>query len=715
MLEKIFKNYSLLFSFINELKVKYPSPEDAIIDYFAYMPILDTFVLCWSSFGFRDLNRVLIPKKNYPFNKLEINSEPWTESFSLNRSFFTENDITPQLKISGFNVTAYIPICSEDDYIGVIRIIGKDRLIDKFLTHDNLSLTKNLLLNKVNFRLDDIDHFAPIIGKWAGNIYFDEPEIATKNLLNLFSSFFNKSHNMFFAMDFDNNEIVYKFSTSKGTFDLLDGFRETLQNPQHIFSYVAKYGRTEMCLNFPEDIIKSARPHFHNWEPDDNELKKSFNNLELSYLAIPLKVDDYIVGVFLVIASRQPEIFNSASRFIQMCIKEMGFAIDKKSLGYAALSVKTKALPPLDAVKQFDTAEIALELISDIANKLLPFYKLEIGFMFISDMRDDTREGSVPVRSLAFLKSMIRDILTKKEIQIIPDFVRNDSSTKYSFLVIPIKTGLDFVIYIYGPTDIITTSSLRFALEEIQATLILSFESASSYFLSDHVINDMQTNLALWAQIHDLKNDTSDFGTEISRLMRIAENGNHDDLKDAVIATGNQFDQTIETWKEECDRILGKSFFRVCEKVNVEDIARSAYQIVREKYPDLALKVTFDLQSSSETAAITYGRELQAVLYELYRNTFKHFLRMEPGTLITEIKKNEEKDIIIITIFDDVYESGSLKTLKKALRPTSTSTLNKLLNRVVRRILHGEMFVAEYNYNKRPTVNISIPVQTKPH
>ena len=718
-LNSVFSRYVGMLHNLPNLQRLMPTKVFAIVDVFAHVPILHTHVLCWSSLTSRTTNRVFIPSSDPIVQTMKRLGRPVLLPRHEVAVEPGDNDVTMHISHPGLDAVAYVPVLAADRHrLGFVRIVGRrsELKVLGLIERQEVIIAQQPPRHPAALEPDLYPH---VLGRWAGSEFTRLSEAMKGDsvhvLLDAFSSFVGQSHNTYWHKDFHEETVAFAGSTTAGTEAILGRVKDPLRQPKHMFGIVARYGNAEFLPHFPEDLETTRSPNLRDWRPDDafSRLHESLGQNALSYYCIPLKVDDCVLGVFSLLTTRDQESFEASARFARSCIAEVGRTMDKRSLGHAITKIRQTAYKEYIAIAGMDPIAVGKQLMWDIASLLLPDAGISPGVLVIGQARE--KSSTIPRSAMALLEHRYWEILATQQIQVIPDDTRSTRPPpREGFLTIPITAGRACVLYLYGPLEVLAGRSLRAALEELQAVLYLAFDTASTFLTSESMVEELRASLNLWAHVHDLKNEVARFGNVMADLDHAGRSFPDKLLREEVSGVVLRFDDLIEPWKEKCDRLLDKSFYRHREQVSVYQTVATAYKRESERVPKLAALSQLEISCPQDIQILTYASELQIVLRELFRNVFKHFERTSAGRVFVEIGQHETGIPVSIAVTDSVHDPGEFERVEDALRSGTSSTLGRM-RKIVERLLEGNLWVQREQRGRNLSLVLRVPKEVKPH
>lgn len=700
-LNELFKNYFLCIAYCHtqDVEQKLESAGNTIlIDVFAHLPGLHSWILCWSTTGSNTVNRVFIPDTNAEFAVgLGASTMKVVHTLLDSKSpkVTTDTDVALLYRRQGMDTIAYCPLRSQrDGAFGIIRMIGRASDIAA------LGYPKGMPVRQITIpgtsNLPDPDLLPHVLGRWAGSVFgLRDTMKPLAVLLNAFSSFFPTAHAMYWKRDFENDEIIFHFSPSPNTARILQGLRAPMHSHDYMFAIVAERGASEIVDSFPEDLETDLRINASQWKETKyyNQLCQTLKTDIVSYIGIPLKVDDSVIGVVSVLTPRSMEHFQKAARFARASLSEMGRTIDKSAVSRASRIIRQFASEKAsNGRRKSDLIPLGRELVTKLASELIPFGAVSVGTIEARFGTEAAETSGLPLNVTKLIQKQFIELVVSERINL---FVVEPPPNRHphrGVLTVPAPAELPFVLYVTGPLSLLGGRSLRSALEQLQAVLLMSIAATGDQSWLD--------NLALWSQIHDIKNDTAAFGAPLADLLNVAQHGTRADLVEEVLTFKERFARTIADFEAACDQTLKHPEFRKRESVIIYDIVRRAWAAAIHTNPSSLRRCIGRYKGDRTLSAVTYPPLLECVLRNMLTNVVKHFERQAKfGTITFSCEKSEKGKEVLISITDDVSESGAYKKVNDILDdPESKETLRTRIKPLVERQLQGRVW-AEPNPN----------------
>lgn len=697
-------------------------PSKAIVDCFAIIPMMESVVICHNNTGHSIINRVFYDLKeewvkafldNDYTNYEKVVDLTESEKNKVNR------DVDYSLLIfnSEFDSLTYVPLLRDGKPFCVLRIIGSHQEILKLVDLFQTCLEKSPFENHSPLMPTDFDLIPHVLGRWAGIHFGRNGHVKSQEvLLECCNSFFTKGHMMFFSRDFKNGTVSFEGAPSEETKQIMKGVSAPLGSPDYMFSIISSHGVSEYIESFPKDLKSEIGGRSNTWKfsPKYTELVDVLGADELSLFGIPLKVDDAILGVYICLVDKKSSEFSECYRFARSCISEMGRTIDKVANSQTSkFLIDYAKSTDFRIEKSSDVANLGMQLVQKFVDTLLFFGELTIG----------SREASLDFQKLS------DDRLSDEANKIVERFIikTNNESPSISLyyiensqegvpiglMLVPIPAALPFVIYLSGPMALMKGRSLKSALTQLQAVLMLAFAEAELGGRFD--MGNIREHLALWSRIHDLKNDFSRLHTPLDSLLSVSENGSHADLKEEVVSIYKKLTSLVREFEGDTDLILRRSTIKKPQRINLykffNDTWRSSISATDGDEKPVGGKYVGD------TALEIYVSQMEfsMVIKNVFSNIFKHFSRCgKSGNVNVIVDLAHQGTMVTIKISDDIYEVNSLKRVKKILEETdSQHTLKRFIFPVVKRNLHGEIWAEEEPENRAVCMCLQIPVEAK--
>jgi hypothetical protein len=623
------------------------------------------------------------------------------------------------MRRKGSSTAAYVPFLKgERGVYSILRVIANPNQLNR------LGVTPAHIVEHfspcLQFTLKDSDLIAHLLGRWAGNLFTqrDKKRISVAVLLKAFASFFSYAHDAFYHRDFDSDNLSFYHSTNPKTTAFLTTVRASIRDRTRIFSIIAQRGAAEMIKNFPEDVHKEIRIHASQWKPADPyfRLLNDLGTDEVSYIGMPLKVDDAVIGVVTMLVAREEPNFYSAGRFIRTALSETGRTIDKTAISRTAHIIRQfAASKPSPSGERIHLPALGRELVTKLVNELLPFGSLKVGSHQLRPGVPEEECHGIDGEAATLINQQLLQTIRSSAIEVFVYHPSDKARPIQAVTLVPFPAALPFVLSITGSLALLTGRSLRTALEQLQAVLIVAL-AASEQLTSGGGDNEFwRAYLAVWAQVHDLKNRAASFHRPLHTLVATAEHGTYQDLTQEVDRFRDDFALTLRDFEIECDRILRGTGFRRLTKVQLPKLIEEAWTIIRI-YPEAIGKCTLSFADGPVLELDTFEWELKIVLENLFMNVIKHFQRTSFGITTVSAKLSEDESEVILKLWDNVPEDDAYaKTKASVTDAESQQTLSMFVRPIVERLLCGAIWVEEEPSLGTVVVVVKIPREIKPH
>lgn len=726
-LETVFRPYLAAVAFSHQIEIENKlraASARLFVDIFVHLPALNTWVLCWSAAASNTTNRVFISDSHVAFRATQESGRKirHMKHSSFSKDNTHEHDIALIARHHEQDIVAFVPISDiEGNCFATVRLIGREADLKFFGFSRDLPGYDFNLQSFHNLEIPDTDLLPHVLGRWAGSSFEQRGSKKTiEALLACFSSFFSTSRNMYFRRDFDDDKLFFHSSTFSDTQKLLESLKASIHDCSYMFSIVADRGAAEIVDDFPEDLSKDLRLNNNEWRPDAYyiKIKQQLRADLVSYIGIPLKVDDTVIGVFQLHTRRGEERFDEAARFMRSTLSEMGRTTDKKAMTRSSAIVR-KLSSPGTTPKRFDQAipNLSKKLVEELVRQIVSYGKLSVDSLEARlGGKLETAKGLSPSVS-NYLQNSLVDIVLAGAVTLFIASERNGIEPPRGVIVVPITAALPFIIYIYGPVALLTGRTLRTALEHVQATFNLALAATEVSANSSEEMANRRGHLKLWATIHDLKNRTATFATPLRNLVTISANGDHADLKNEVMEFKETFMRVLEHFELECNDILRGTYFRTISEQQIGNLLAQAVQVVVQ-FPDYRGRVQFVTNTPLMLKSLvkTYTQELEMVFKELIRNILQHFERVgKMGQVIIDVQQLNDSRLQI-RLSDTIAAGDDIRKVLRLLDDeTSHSSLKRQLKPTIEKLLQGEI-IAEHDLEHHSVAMIiKIPKEIIPH
>lgn len=705
-LNNVFKNYFTALAARSEssLESLYSKrSSDAIVDCFAVIPLLESAVICWSNTGHSVVNRVFYDLKKSWIEDIIRKDSPSLIKVVARHSFregdaSSDNDSSLSVKGKLMEYIACIPVYHGNNLFAIIRLIGSRELISD-LGYFDAGPSPKLEIKDIDPPAD-FDLVPHILGRWAGHQFnTDRRNESLKKMLNLFSTFFAKSHSMVYLRNFDNDYAEFACGGDTDTDEILHGLRAPLGSNDYMFSIVASQGASEVVDNFPEGLETRLRLNDAGWTTSDHfsKLMNRFEAKNCCYIGIPLKVDDAVLAVISILGPHDDLGFDSCYRFARSTLSEMGRAVDKVTSSQTARILHEHAVTASaqkDARR--DLAKLGTDLVEQLVRSLLFFGKIEVGCRQVRLGAESPADEIFPEEVIELVeRNLLLEIQESTSAISLHLLTKQDPDrAPRGLMLVPVPSVFPFLLYLVGPLALLKGRSLRCALIQIQSVLRVAF-SESDINARTFDIANWKEHLALWARVHDLKNDTSRFYQPLQKLLAVSENGDHNDLIEECRSFSESFASTIREFEAECDQILMKSGVRSLSEVKLFDLVGDAWRGLAKKLTWLDEPPRGSYFGDNQYTIFTSENELRLVIENLLSNVFDHFARLKVvGDVIITTKVDHKGEMLTLKIHDTLKERGCVKKVKKILEDKDTAyTLGRFIKPVVEKVLYGHIWV----------------------
>lgn len=728
-LKSLFKNYFLSVAHCHlplvESKLEKISGK-ILVDVFARMPELEAWTLCWSAPGSNTVNRVFIPQKDAAFHALTKQHFKihFAQLANFARKDIVDNDVALYCRKANVDTVVFYPLWSQEHGLfGVVRLIGNhaDLAAEGYTKDTHVEPSQAVC----NLDVPDSDLLPHILGRWAG-AFFGHRE-TTKPLavlLKSFGSFFPSSHVMYWTRDFEKNEIGFHFSPTPNTDRILSNFKASIHSHDYMFTIIAERGASEIIENFPEDLSTDLRINPSSWKPSSihGKLCDSLGIEMASYIGVPLKVDDCVIGVVSLLVKRDEPAFKDCARFVRSALAEMGRTVDKTAVIRTSRLIRQFVANKSGKAQQSkDLRDLGSGLVLNLVKELIPYGSSNVGVVQARVGGEEREVTGLPSGVAMSIQKQLIEFVLSEEIHL--KVVDSESAQMpiKGVMVIPIPSGIPFVLFIYAPLALLIGRTLRSAIQQLQAVLLVSIAASEKSSALGQDIGNWREHLALWAEIHDIKNATAAFSIPLMDLVQVAECGTISDIKTEVLEFKEKFSKTILGFEEKCDQTLSGAGFRQREDIIIYDVVRRAWFAILAKQDDVKKnsKARYVFETRPNLSAVTFSNELEIVVFNLLLNVANHFRRVGRYGNITikeKLIESPKGNEIMISISDNVSESNAADTINNILDdPYSKRTLKRYIKPVVERQLQGRIWAELNSEAGSAIVFLGIPQQVTTH
>lgn len=717
-LQQIFRSYLLSVAYCHDSKNEEWLESVGLkltVDVFAHVDELQTWVLCWSSTGYNTVNRVFIPDTHSDFKTASASTPPAILHMPLHIGGKkpAEHDVSLIAHIKGCDTVAYCPIWSMKLKIfGLVRLIGASEELWRLGLGKGEPWPESSIDLTVATRLPDPDLLPHVVGRWAGTVFGRrDGNRALAVLLKSFTSFFSTSHSMYWRRDFGSGELKFTYSADEETTSLLNGLKASVHSHDYMFTIVAERGASEIVHHFPEDLTIDLRINATRWRPTEHYslLRRRFGEAPLSYIGIPLKVDDAVIGVFSVLVRRNEQRFEDAARFMRSALSEMGRTVDKHGISRTAQLIRQFSIDRGgDGRNSLEV--LAKNLVISLTKELLPFGEVSVGTMQARIGAEPLSASDVPQEISSIIQAQLAQLAVSDAIEMYVHRMSGNGAPPIGVIVISVAAEIPFVIYLSGPASLICGRSLRSSLEQMQGVLHVASSAGRTEGLST-----VREHLALWAQVHDIKNSTASFGIPLDGLVTVAQHGTHADLRIEVARFKDQFSNAINAFEEECDKTLRGAGFRQTETFSLYDMIRKAWLSESRAYGSRrSLDAVY--RGDRNIAVTGLAQEFEIVVRNLITNVLKHFQRQNRYGNVAFSARVVDSVTLHLTISDNVPELDAYNRVRRILDdPHSKETLRRLIKPVVERQLQGQLVATSNPATGSVSMSLIVPLKTSIH